>query len=458
MLRIDWGKEEQPSRLPNFESLARRYRFRALGKACKEADIDSLFLAHHNDDQAETVMMRLIRGHGTLGLTGMKRESEIPECRGLHGVCESGGLEELPIDSSYHARIVRPSVMTSIKNCYEVPMAVETGGIRIYRPLLSFSKARLIATCQAEHMSWFEDHTNQNPTVTTRNAIRSIFRSHKLPAVLSPPSLSSLIERSQNKMEKLERIVDELFMPKISSFEPRVGTMHVHLPNLFKGAIPGELRKDRGLIAALILRRIFMLVTPDEHIQLSSLHSTVQRLFPEVEGSTVPTEIFTVSGLQIIPNKGSGHTRHECHISRQRPSSTLSRNLCLSFPPVPPRTDAIWSDWELYDGRYWMRICNNSTVPVLVRPFQEQDLVKIKERIEHKPGKELGAVLKKRAPGNVRWTLPVVITEDTPGEERVLGLPTLNFKVSHHEMPVLWEVRYKKVLLGRYGIGSLAQP
>jgi tRNA(Ile)-lysidine synthase TilS/MesJ len=449
---------KRPAELPNFESLARKYRFQTLGRACKEAGINSLFLAHHEDDQAETVMMRLIHGHGMLGLTGMKKESEIPECRGLHGVSESGGLDDLSTDASQPGQppLVKPGVLPPNSNSIHPPMATENGGIRVYRPLLGFSKERLIATCQAENMTWFEDHTNQDPTVTKRNAIRSMFRSHKMPAALTTPSLVRLLKSAQDKMERLESIADVFLEEEgLCNFDTRTGTFKIRFPHLWKHQLPQELIKERGSIAAVILRRVLMLVTPEEHIQLSSLHSTVQKLFPEVEGTTLPAETFTVSGLQISPAKSSGHTKREWRISRQKPPSISSRIPNVNFLPGDPSIDSGWSEWELYDGRYWIRIQNHGTLPVLIRPFHKQDLVRLKAEVKHPLRKKLEVLLKKHSPGNVRWTLPTIVIKGGVEGERVLALPTLNFGFPYHGMPVKWEVRYKKVDLGKVCVTSM---
>ena len=53
------------------EDQARRVRYEALAQQCAQAGTDTLFLAHHLNDQAETVLMRLIRGSGPEGLSGM---------------------------------------------------------------------------------------------------------------------------------------------------------------------------------------------------------------------------------------------------------------------------------------------------------------------------------------------------------------------------------------------------
>src|SRR5271167_2468385 len=86
VLQVEWPKNIGPSQSTNFESLARNYRYRILGNACREFNLRNLLLAHHGDDQYETVMMRLISGHGPLGLLGMKPNNRIPECYGIYSV------------------------------------------------------------------------------------------------------------------------------------------------------------------------------------------------------------------------------------------------------------------------------------------------------------------------------------------------------------------------------------
>ena len=57
------------------ETAARRLRYQALERIRAEADADWIALAHHLDDQAETVLMHLLRGCGPDGIAGMTRLS-----------------------------------------------------------------------------------------------------------------------------------------------------------------------------------------------------------------------------------------------------------------------------------------------------------------------------------------------------------------------------------------------
>lgn len=55
----------------NAQNAARKLRFRFLEQTAKRYKADKIVFGHHADDQAETILMRLMRGTGPTGLTGM---------------------------------------------------------------------------------------------------------------------------------------------------------------------------------------------------------------------------------------------------------------------------------------------------------------------------------------------------------------------------------------------------
>ena len=59
----------------SIETAARQLRYNFLSKVRAEVGFDAIALAHHADDQAETILMRLLRGATSAGLAGMKISS-----------------------------------------------------------------------------------------------------------------------------------------------------------------------------------------------------------------------------------------------------------------------------------------------------------------------------------------------------------------------------------------------
>jgi tRNA(Ile)-lysidine synthase len=91
---------------------ARDARYRLLVEACKRRGIAKLFLAHHADDQAETVLMRFAKGSGIDGLAGMKDITDFE-------------------------------------------------GIRLIRPFLTLRKDNLVALCEANNIVYVTDPSNE---------------------------------------------------------------------------------------------------------------------------------------------------------------------------------------------------------------------------------------------------------------------------------------------------------
>jgi tRNA(Ile)-lysidine synthase len=95
----------------NIAALARGARYRLLSEAAVRRGILHLLLAHHLDDQAETLLLRLGRGSGVDGLSAIAPESW-------------------------------------------------TEDLRLLRPLLPVPKARLVATLKAMRQGFVEDPSN----------------------------------------------------------------------------------------------------------------------------------------------------------------------------------------------------------------------------------------------------------------------------------------------------------
>ena len=109
ILTAEWARKPESA----LQERARIERYRLLGLWAKERGISALLTAHHADDQAETLVMRLNRGSGVRGLAGM--------------------------------RAVR-----------------RLDGIDLVRPLLSWRRSELERICQAAGLQPVRDPSNEN--------------------------------------------------------------------------------------------------------------------------------------------------------------------------------------------------------------------------------------------------------------------------------------------------------
>jgi tRNA(Ile)-lysidine synthase len=108
---LAWEGTKPESRV---QERAREARYGLLAQYAVSICADHIMTAHHADDQAETILFRLLRGSGISGLAGMQRSSE-------------------------------------------------RNGVILARPLLDFTKAELLAVCASRAHPFVRDPCNHDP-------------------------------------------------------------------------------------------------------------------------------------------------------------------------------------------------------------------------------------------------------------------------------------------------------
>lgn len=146
------------------EAAARLARYEALKAALASGEV--LLTAHHRDDQAETLLLQLLRGAGVSGLAGMAPCAEFG--RGLHA-----------------------------------------------RPLLAASRAALVAYCRARGLAWIEDPSNDD-----RGMRRNWLRHDVMPVLARHvPHAGANMARSAMHARDADMLLDEMGRADVAAAE-----------------------------------------------------------------------------------------------------------------------------------------------------------------------------------------------------------------------------------------------
>lgn len=149
------------------EAAARQARFAFLAQVAHETGATLVATAHHANDQAETILLHLLRGTGLRGLSGMALRTTLP------------GFPE----------------------------------ITLIRPLLETSRGEIEAYCQQHSLSPRSDETNRD-TDLRRNRIRHDILPQLM--TINPQIVSALVHLGESAAADLDYLAEQ-FSPVIAS-------------------------------------------------------------------------------------------------------------------------------------------------------------------------------------------------------------------------------------------------
>lgn len=150
----------------SIEMAARELRYDWFASLCRENGYYGVAVAHNANDNAETLILNLLRGTGLRGVTGMQVETVVPVTRD------------------------------------------ELSGVRLLRPMLSFSRKQIEEYVAANALEYHDDRTNAE-TVYKRNRIRHLV----FPVFESlNPSFLTTFAREMNAFSEVQEIADDYFL------------------------------------------------------------------------------------------------------------------------------------------------------------------------------------------------------------------------------------------------------
>lgn len=194
----------------SLEEQARQWRYQVFKDLLQEQDL--LLTAHHQDDQAETVLLQLMRGAGPKGLAAMPSIKHF--AKGWHG-----------------------------------------------RPLLHYSRRQLMVYANEHELSWCEDESNEN-----RNFTRNFIRHDVMPVLKSRwPAAESVLARSAAHCAETQTLLEDAAREKLTSV---AGSR----PNTLSAAKLNAMSAEwqRQLLRVWILQRGFLLPDTDKLLTLQT--------------------------------------------------------------------------------------------------------------------------------------------------------------------------------------------
>lgn len=398
-LSTAWGLEMHHDRLeppPEAEADARHRRYAVLERVRAETGARLTLTAHHADDQAETVLFRILRGTGIRGLRGIRERR-------------------------------RPA---------------------LWRPMLSFTRKEIEGYAEAVGLSWREDPTNLHPLA------RNVIRHRLLPqaeALVAPAA-----RRALRGLARRAREDEEAWASLIPGLLDRVDARAEGVRGRPPGGEIEEAAPDAGDGAVSFDRAAFLALHPAVRTRL--LRTLARRLGrPLGEAGTRSAVEFSSSGESggVVPLGRGMALRRELErlvlsCSGPEPAAAADTPARIESPgrgDVAVRVGGAtyrvrWSEAEAA-GRGWREVFATASVdfPLEVRgwlpgdrarlSFGTKKLKKLFLEARVPPGRRHRIPVVVDATGAVLWVPDVVRSVDaSPGE----GEAVLTIRITHADL------------------------
>lgn len=241
---LRWEPGDRKTRI---QADARQARYDLMADYAHANALDALVTAHHLDDQAETLLMRLGRGSGLDGLTAIPEEGR-------------------------------------------------WAGLPVLRPFLDVPKARLVATLEALGLEWLEDPSNEDARFERVRVRRAMERLEALG--IGAPALARSAKRLRRARTALDRITSD-FLSDHGQYDP-AGFCRIDASALREAPEEIGLRALARMMSAVGGRDA--MPGPGKLARLGKLERLLEALKSQADPSLALSPL-TLGGCRVIPGR-----------------------------------------------------------------------------------------------------------------------------------------------------------